>query len=38
MLTFLIGWLNEAAAKYGSKQVRFIRSPRDPVTDDARPG
>lgn len=38
MFTFLIGWLNEAAAKYGGKQVRCVRSRRDPALDDAPPG
>ena len=33
-----MGWLNEAAAKYGGKQVRCIRSRRDLGTDGARPG
>ena len=33
-----MGWMNEAAAKYGGKQVRFVRSRRDPGTDDAHPG
>ena len=32
-IAYLIGWLNEAAAKYGGKQVRCIRSRRDPETD-----
>jgi hypothetical protein len=33
-----MGWLNEAAAKYGGKQVRYIHSRRDPETDNVDPG
>ena len=30
-----MGWLNEAAAKYGGKQVRCVHSRQDTGTDDA---
>jgi hypothetical protein len=33
-----MGWLNEAAAKYGGRQVCCARFLRDPGTDDIHPG